>query len=314
MISILAALVCAAPAEGKGELFLGGAYGGEVAGLGPGGEQFNYAVLGVENPVVERISTADGSIDQYRELDDFWALPAVTVRGEGGGLSADGGTLVLIEPYAGPETDRTRFRILDTRTLKPSDRLSLDGLYSFDAISPDGELIYLVEYRDPRNPLDYRVRAYDLVRERFRPGAIIDPDEPEEAMSGQPVSREASPDGRWAYTLYGGGEETFIHALDTVGATAVCVDLEEIDPRFYFDLRLRTEPSTGALTVTDKGVPAATVDPETFEVGPPAAVAASGEAGAEASRSGWVGPAAVAGGVVLAIAACAFALRRRRAA
>ena len=56
-------------------------------------------------------------------------------------------------------------------------------------------------------------------------------------MAGQPVAREMSPDGRWAYTLYGGGEETFIHALDTEGETAVCIDLEDIAPARHLPAR-----------------------------------------------------------------------------
>jgi MYXO-CTERM domain-containing protein len=34
----------------------------------------------------------------------------------------------------------------------------------------------------------------------------------------------SSVDGRWAYTLYT-GDEPFIHALDTEGRTAVCIDV-----------------------------------------------------------------------------------------
>ena len=53
---------------------------------------------------------------------------------------------------------------------------------------------------------------------------------PDEQMGGLPMTRAFSRDGRWAYTLYGGGAETFIHALDTVGRTAACIDLEMLPP------------------------------------------------------------------------------------
>ena len=45
-------------------------------------------------------------------------------------------------------------------------------------------------------------------------------------MAGSPVTRTTSADGRWVYTLYQkpSGEQ-FIHALDTVGAAAYCIDL-----------------------------------------------------------------------------------------
>jgi hypothetical protein len=309
-----------APADGAGGPFIPSGVSGVTRGYGTvgpgrqGGEEFNYVVLGFKHPVVERISIADGSVAQYRQLDGSWALPVVTLRGDYAGVSADGRTLVLIEPYAGTRVERTRFRILDAYTFKTRERVDLDGAFSFDAISPDGRLIYLVQYRDPRNPLDYRVRAYDLDRGAFRPGAIVDPEEPGEKMAGQPVDRRSSPDGRWAYTLYGGGEETFIHALDTVGETAVCVDLEQFRPRRAFGLDLEVDPDSGLITVLDRHDPAAQVDPDTFEVGPVESPATIGGVGADAARSGWVGPIALAVGIGLAIAAAMLALRRRRAA
>jgi hypothetical protein len=57
----------------------------------------------------------------------------------------------------------------------------------------------------------------------------MDPREPDEKMGGFPISRTMSPDGRWAYTLYTGGEETFVHALDTLKGQARCIDLRSSD-------------------------------------------------------------------------------------
>src|SRR3954451_12423797 len=145
-------------------------------------------------------------------------MPAVTLGGLPGGLSADGRRLALVRPAYGPSgagTGHTAFRVLYTGSLKPARTIRLDGTYSFDAISPDGATLYLVEYASPNDPLDYRVRAYDVDAGEFRGGAIVDPDEPDEKMTGQPMSRVYSPDGAWAYTLYAGGREPFIHALDT---------------------------------------------------------------------------------------------------
>ena len=45
-------------------------------------------------------------------------------------------------------------------------------------------------------------------------------------MSGIPVTRMPSMDGRWAYTLYDNGRHSFVHALDTARRTAVCIDLD----------------------------------------------------------------------------------------
>ena len=69
---------------------------------------------------------------------------------------------------------------------------------------------------------------YDLVIRQMLPRPIVDPhdDDEKDAMFGFPVTRVVSPDGRWAYTLYiRPSGAPFIHALDTVGVRAVCVDL-----------------------------------------------------------------------------------------
>ncbi len=232
--------------------------------------------------------------------------------GDAGGLSADGGTLVLTKPVYRMRLRSLRLRILNTRRLQTVDRLTLDGAFSFDAISPDGRSLYLVQYRDPRDPFDYRVRRFDLRTNRLAPGAIVDPDEPGERMTGQPASRRTSPDGVWAYTLYGGGEATFIHALDTERGVAQCIDLEGLEARDLFKLDLRVDGSTGEITVTKNGDPVATVDPRTFEVSAVDPSAPPSSDSGDGSGVDWLGASAVAGGLVLLAAAGGLLLRRRR--
>ena len=304
----------AAPAAASGGPLIPSGVNGSAGVADPGGE-FNYAVLGFKKPVVERITTADGSVDQWRQFDGTWSLPAVTVLGDNAGLSADGRTLVLIESYTGSQHRDTSFRVLDTQSFKTRERLRLEGPYSFDALSPDGRLMYVVDYESANNPLDYRVRAYDLEAGRFLAKDVVDPSEPDEQMSGQPVKRRMSPDGRWAYTLYGGGDETFIHALDTQGATAVCVDLDEINPNQLYSLGLRIDDASGELTVLEKGEPVAAVDPSddfaVSELSEPASSAA--DASSDGSGGGdWVGPLAIGAGVALLAATALMAFRHRR--
>jgi hypothetical protein len=207
--------------------------------------------------VVERIDLRDATIDRWWYLRGSYYLPAVAYDGTAGGLTADG-KLVLSTLPRGFPPKRTGFAILDTRLFlshphrKPSSprhaitRFSLPGAYSFDATSPDGSLIYLIHnFFDRRGQGRYgwlgryEVRVLDTASRRLRPEPIVDPDEPGERMQGSPVSRVSSADGRWAYTLYTGGEETFLHALDTVRGRAVCVDLPQLeDLREPFQLRL----------------------------------------------------------------------------
>ncbi len=201
--------------------------------------------------VIERIDLRDSTVDRWWYLHGSYYLPAVAADGSPGGISANGLLVLTTFPRRYPPR-RSRFAILDTRLfLSHPDRnadsprhavtrLSLPGAYSFDAISPDGSRVYLIRnVFDERRLSRYEVRALDTASGRLLPQPIVDPEEPDERMQGSPVTRLASPDGRWAYTLYTGPEETFLHALDTVGGRAVCVDLPQLEHlREPFQLRL----------------------------------------------------------------------------
>lgn len=253
--------------------------------------------------------TDGGEIQDQYSLSGSWALPAVTTEGDPGGLSADGGTLVLIEPNYVLGARRTSFLALDTDQLGEPERFTLSGRFGFDAISPDGRTMYLIEYRDRFDPLDYRVRGFDLSTGELTPGSIVDPSEPDEAMSGIPVARQTSADGRWAYTLYAGGKETFVHALDTEEATAVCVDLAEFNPKDALRFELGVSPDSGTISVLRRGDPAAVIDPETFEVASPAdsSPASDGE-------GNWAVWALIGGGLLLCLGVIAVQRRWRRGA
>ena len=54
---------------------------------------------------------------------------------------------------------------------EPADLITLQGDFSFDALSPDGRLLYLVQYLSPRDPTRYLVRLYDLERGSAAPEA-----------------------------------------------------------------------------------------------------------------------------------------------
>ena len=136
------------------------------------------------------------------------ALPA--------GSPADGRTLVLITPRTSFPRARTTLLVLGARGLASRETIRLRGDFSFDAISPQGRLVYLIQYNQPTDPTRYLVRAYDLQHGRLLHAPVVDPQERGEKMRGNPLSRAVSPDGRWAYTLYdGAGGTPFVHALDT---------------------------------------------------------------------------------------------------
>jgi hypothetical protein len=183
---------------------------------------------------------------------------------------------------------------------------------SFDAISPDGARLYLINYLSPRDPTKYEVRAYDLERGRLLANPIIDPEESGDQMYGWALTRATSPGGRWAYTLYQGRDEDFIHALDTERGTAVCIDLDELEAKVW-RLDMSSSPDGRTLELTRDGQREAVVDTETFEVSYPDDATAAAEAPAQGDNDGggWI-LAAVVGGIAVLLAG--LLVRRRRAA
>ena len=308
----LTALAIAAPAAGADGLPLpvDGSDNATVANR-DGPVRYGAVTTGRKTTVL-KIAANGGQIVNSRGVSGTFGVPIVAYDGTAGGLSADGTTLALIEPREGFPRETTSFRIVDTGSLRTREEIELQGDFSFDAVSPDGARLYLVHYKSPRDPLDYEVQAYDIERGKLS-NPIVDPDEPGERMAGFPVARQTSPDGRWAYTLYSGGHETFIHALDTTGLTAQCIDLEDVNPTDISLLNLNLEPASGELTVMDRGTPVAIVDPETFEVSdPPPVPVAESTAEPEAEHTPWAAWATIGGGLVLVGGLGVLLWRRRR--
>jgi hypothetical protein len=235
--------------------------------------------------VLERLDLRDSTVDRWWYLHGSYYLPAVATDGSAGGVSANGILVLSDSPRTYPPR-RSKFAILDTRLFlrhpnRNADaprhaitRLSLPGAWSFDAISPDGSRIYLIHsFFKHRQVSRYEVRALDAVSGQLLPEPIVDPEEPDERMQGSPVTRVSSRDGRWAYTLYTGSRERFVHALDTVEGRAICVDLPQLeDLREPFQLRLRLSDDGRTIVVYSRdrkdagAAPLAEIDTESFEV------------------------------------------------
>jgi DNA-binding beta-propeller fold protein YncE len=169
---------------------------------------------------VEARDAATGTLKAHETIPGQWQLPAPAQDGTLEGVSANGRTLVLSGPQGG------RFAILETSLKNVGIVASLDTRFTYDAVSPDGETLYLVEHMtDPSHPGRYQVRAYDIATGRIQPGFIADKRELGEKMAGYPLARASSPDGSWVYTLYQGPEHAFVHALAASDGYALCIDL-----------------------------------------------------------------------------------------
>ena len=69
--------------------------------------------------IVERVAQHGGQVLAWRSLRGTFTIPAIAYDGSAGGLSADGTTLVLIEPRASFPRAETKLLVLDSDSLKP---------------------------------------------------------------------------------------------------------------------------------------------------------------------------------------------------
>src|SRR5215216_3919892 len=209
----LAVAIAVPPAASAAGPPLPSAASGSAGAVAPGGHVRLVTQRAGGNTRVSAVRLSDNRVLRSREVRGRWAVPAVTINGGTTGLSADGRTLVLAHPERKFPPPNTELAVLDTRHLTMQREIALPGFFTVDAISPDGRHLYLIQYPG-EDVLNYRVRVLDTRSGRLDARDVVDPRKPNEQMGGLPMLREVSRDGRWAYTLYGGGKETFIHALD----------------------------------------------------------------------------------------------------
>ena len=285
--------------------------------LGPDGTGPRYATIsdGSDTHLLQ-IDQDGGQITGSRSISGNFSIPVVAMDGTSSGLSADGGTLALIDASHRFRDETSTFRMVDLTAngaMLPAKPFTLEGNFSFDALSPDGSTLFLIEYTSA-DPNDYVVREYDLERERLIQKPVLVPDEEPDEMRGAPLTRATSPDGRWEYTLYdGGGQTPFVHALDTRGRTARCIDLDMLPARTDLS-NTRLDLEGRALAVVRAGVSVASVDLASFHVSvpkPPSATATP-----TGSDDGFPLAAAASVGLALLVTTAIFAavLRRGRRA
>lgn len=218
-------LAPAAFADGPVSVTVGG------AGVASHDGAFHYVAVpsGRNGTLLEKIGVARGQVFWWMRLPGSWGTPTIgNGASTGQGFSRDGRTLVLASWSGSPFASPSKFLVVDPKRAKILRTITLRGSFTFDAISPDGSRMYLIQYTHAAsNDLThYIVRGYDVRTNRLMPGKIADRREHEDTMAGYALTRTTSADGRWVYTLYQKPNgEPFVHALDTVGAAAYCVDL-----------------------------------------------------------------------------------------
>lgn len=239
-------------------------YGNGVAASG--GKLRYLAVTDGHKTLLESVLIGTGKIRATRYLKGSYGIPLVTYGGDTDGLTRDGKRLVLA---TWPGMPVTRFLVIQTHNFRIREHVRLKGSFAFDALSPDGSVMYLLQYLGKPGQFNqpYAVRAFSWTTRKLIPGAIVDRRERDEKMTGMPVKRVETASG-WAYTLYQRqGKRPFVHALDTAHRRAFCVDLpwRNSGPWIYL-VKLRVRG--GMLELRRNGRTITRVDRRTLEVAP----------------------------------------------
>jgi len=162
-----------------------------------------------------------------QSIEGAWRLPTVGLDPMPVGVSTDRSTLVLVEDGpsgAWAEATATRFAIVSMTLDRAPRVIELPGSFEFDALSPDGSRLYVAQHVP--GPLEdrYQVRVVTTATGVMDEAIIVDKRNLDAAMAGRPIDQARRASGL-VLTLYRGAEHPFIHALDSVEAWAVCIDL-----------------------------------------------------------------------------------------
>jgi hypothetical protein len=275
LLSLLLLTVLPASSAAAGGLPATDRAAGPDGVVGPGGA-FRFGALSTgDGTAVTKTSVRGGRVKRATVLQGRWGVPVVAEDGTSGGISADGSTLVLRRFPSTYPPRRTTFVVLGTGRLAIRATIDLKGQWGFDALSPDASTLYLIQTTNVKANR-YAVRAYDMRAGRLLPDPVVDPTEPDEPMRGFPVTRTTGPGARWVYTLYVGGEHPFIHALDTVRRTSLCLDLPHRVTQRLWQARLAIRGSKVHVVRRGKVIASASRRPQEASAGggPPWVVAA----------------------------------------
>ncbi|MHB8686780.1 MAG: beta-propeller fold lactonase family protein [Candidatus Dormibacteraceae bacterium] len=167
-----------------------------------------------------------GAVRFSLRLPGSYQLPPATLSGLPGGLSQDGRRLALQSFDRAPERQPTasHFLVVSTSLTPAPVRVDITGFFNFDAISNDGDRLYLIQYL---SAISYRVRMYRVSAQQLDPQVIFDKTDPKDSMTGERLSGIPSRDGGFLYSIYvRQNDGPFIHALTLDGSPiAFCIDL-----------------------------------------------------------------------------------------
>src|SRR5438270_824643 len=112
-------------------------------------------------------------------LGGAYHLPAATANGVPGGLAPNGMWLVV----ESIDSSQSHMLIVNTTTSTVRRKIDLDGYFQFDAISNDGDRLYLIQHLNGR---EYYVRLYDVIGGRLDENIVVDKSDGKTLVVGGP--------------------------------------------------------------------------------------------------------------------------------
>jgi sugar lactone lactonase YvrE len=193
------------------------------------------------NATLKAIDPASGRTIAQTTVPAGYQLPNIAFQGPTAGISPNGQWLALTsQSHASGGAMTTSFLVGSSSLKEAFKTVHVSGDYLFDALSNDGNSLYLIQKMQDAN--HYRVRLYDVPAGYLNPQPIADKREPNEPMNGIRGDSAADPTGNHVYTVYIRNAGPFIHALPLGQPFAWCVDLpasthaNDIEMQFHWAL------------------------------------------------------------------------------
>src|SRR6202171_2660841 len=177
-----------------------------------------------------------------------FALPNLGYQGPTAGLSPNGQWLALTDNGRATSGKLVTSFLVGPSSLSGSfTTVRLIGDFGFDALSNNGQSLYLIERMG--DPNHYQVRLLDVASKTLVAQPIADKREPREPMNGIRGDSVADASGQYVFTVYAREAGPFIHALPLDQAFAWCVDLparsaSDMEEQFHWSLAFN---QTGAI-------------------------------------------------------------------
>lgn len=179
----------------------------------------------LDSTVLVDTDPASGLTLARLDLKHAYRMPDATATGMPGGLSPNASWLVVerFDQAGDALPTGSHFLVIKTSPMQIAARVDLDGFYEFDAISNDGNRMFLIQYV---NGKQYYVRFYEVGARKLHPTPVVDKNEGGDAMTGIRLSGVASNGGGWLFSMYiRDHANPFVHALSLDSPLAFCLDL-----------------------------------------------------------------------------------------